>query len=55
MNDREIHEMQLKIDRGIQLAQERLVERSRLLHTTLVVAREGRVIEVQAEELALRR
>ena len=51
MNDRDIALMQQKIDQGILLAQERLVERSRLFHTTLVVAREGRVVELMPEEL----
>lgn len=43
--------MQQKIDQGILLAQERLVERSRLFHTTLVVAREGKIVELMPEEL----
>ena len=34
MSDREIKEMQRRIDQGIVLAQERLVERSRLFHST---------------------
>lgn len=51
MTDRDIAIMQQKIDQGILLAQERLVERSRLFHTTLVVAREGRVVELMPEDL----
>ena len=51
MNEREVIEMQRTIDRGIVLAQQKLVERSRLLHYTLVVARGGQVIEVQPDEL----
>ena len=51
MNEREVAEMQQRIDRGILLAQERLVERSRLFHTTLVVARGGQVVELMPEEL----
>lgn len=51
MNDREIALMQQKIDQGILLAQQRLVERSRLLQTTLVVAREGKVVELAPEDL----
>jgi len=51
MSDREIYEMQQKIDRGIVLAQERLVERSRLFHSTLVVARGGQVVELLPDEL----
>ncbi len=51
MNDREIKEMQLRIDKGIVLAQERLVERSRLFNSTLVVNRGGRVVELLPDEL----
>jgi len=51
MNDREIIEMQQRIDQGILLAQERLVERSRLFHSTLVVTRDGHVVELLPEEL----
>lgn len=51
MSDREIALMQMKIDQGILLAQERLVERSRLFHSTLVVARNGKVVELMPEEL----
>jgi len=51
MSDREVFEMQKKIDKGILLAQERMLKRSRLFHSTVVVAREGRVVEVRPEEL----
>ena len=51
MSDREIKEMQQRIDKGILLAQERLVERSRLFHSTLVVIRGGHVVELLPEEL----
>lgn len=51
MSDREIKEMQGLIDQGIVLAQERLVERSRLFHSTLVVFRKGQVVELYPEEL----
>ena len=51
MSEIEIIEMQKKIDQGILLAQERLVERSRLFHSTLVVAREGKVLELMPEDL----
>ncbi|MCR5181245.1 MAG: hypothetical protein K6C30_08565 [Bacteroidaceae bacterium] len=50
MNDREILEMQQKIDKGILLAQKRLVERSKLFNSSLVIAREGKVVELQPEE-----
>ena len=51
MSDRDIAEMQQRIDAGIVLAQERLVERSRQFNSTLVVARNGKVIEVKPDEL----
>lgn len=51
MSEREITEMQRLIDEGIVLAQERLVERSRLFHSTLVIARGGKVMEVMPDEL----
>lgn len=51
MSDKDIHIMQQRIDQGIVLAQQRLVERSRLFHNTLVVCREGHVVELLADEL----
>jgi len=51
MSDRDIAEMQQRIDEGIVLAQERLVERSRLFDSTLVVARNGQVIEVHPDDV----
>ncbi len=51
MSDREVFEMQKKIDKGILLAQERMLERSRLFQSTVVVARGGQVVEVKPEEL----
>ncbi len=51
MNEAEVDEMQRKIDEGIYLAQERLIERARHNHTTLVVAQGDRIVEVTAEEL----
>ena len=51
MNEFEIAEMQQKIDEGIQLAQQRLVDKARLFNTTLVVERDGVVVELRPEEL----
>ena len=51
MSEDEVYEMQRKIDEGIYLAQKRLVERARHNHATLIIAREGQVVEVKAEEL----
>lgn len=51
MSEDEVYEMQRKIDEGIYLAQERLIERAKHNHTTLVIAREGQIVEVSADEL----
>ena len=51
MNEREVIDMQRRIDAGIVLAQERLVERARLFHSTLVVTRGGQVVELFPDEL----
>ncbi len=51
MSEKEVAEMQQRIDIGIRLAQERMVERARLFKSTLVVAREGKVVELTPEEL----
>ena len=51
MSEAEVDEMQRKIDEGIHLAQERLIERARHNHTTLVVAQGDRIVEVTADEL----
>lgn len=51
MSDKEIREMQKRIDRGILLAQSRLVKRARHNDFRLVIFRDGQVMEVAAEEL----
>ena len=51
MDEEEIAEMQQKIDKGIQLAQKRLIERPKHNNTTLVIARNNEVVEVKADEL----
>ena len=51
MSDREVIEMQRRIDQGIILAQQRMVERARLFGTTLVVCREGQVMDLSPDEL----
>ena len=50
MSEREVIDMQRRIDEGIVLAQKRRVERSRLFNSTLIVARDGHVMEVAPEE-----
>lgn len=49
----EVCEMQRRIDEGIYLAQRRLVERARHNHTTLVICREGQVMEVSADDVRM--
>lgn len=49
MNELEVAEMQRKIDEGILLAQERLIKRAKHDNLTLVVARNGQVVELSAE------
>lgn len=51
MSDAEVAEMQRKIDQGIHLAQERLIERAKHNHTTLIISRNDKVVEVTADEL----
>lgn len=51
MSEIEVAEMQRKIDEGILRAQERLIERAKHDHLPLVVARDGEVVEIPAEEL----
>lgn len=45
MNEKEIREMQQRIDEGIRIAQERLWLRASHNRQTLVVARAGKIIE----------
>lgn len=51
MSEREVKEMQRKIDKGILVAQRRLVEKARLYNATLVIARDGEVVDVPAKEI----
>lgn len=51
MSEKEFTEMQKKIDQGILLAQERLIQRAQHDNETLVVVRDGQVVEVKPEEL----
>ena len=46
MTDKDIQRMQRRIDEGIQLAQHRLWERARRSNLTLVVCRNGKVVEI---------
>jgi len=49
MTDREIKEMQRLIDEGIRLAQQRLWERAGATQQSLIVSREGRILEMVPE------
>ena len=51
MNEREKIELARRIDKGILLAQTRLIEKAKRDNLTLVVLRNGRVMEVPAGEL----
>lgn len=51
MNEREIIELQRRIDKGILLAQTRLIERAKHEGYSLVVRRNGQVCEIPATEL----
>lgn len=46
MTDKEIRRMQRRIDEGIQLAQRRLWERAGRANLSLVVCRNGKVMEI---------
>lgn len=51
MSDKEIQELQRRIDSGILLAQTRLIERAKHEGYSLVIRRNGIVSEVPASEL----
>ena len=51
MNEREKVELARRIDKGILLAQTRLIEKAKRDNLTLVVRRNGRVMEIPAGEL----
>lgn len=53
MNDRELIELQNRIDKGILLAQTRLVERAKHEGYSLVIRKNGQVCDVPATELHL--
>lgn len=51
MTDRQKMDLVSRIDKGILLAQKRLIERAKHDNLSLVVRREGVVIEIPATEL----
>lgn len=51
MSEAEVAEMQSRIDRGIRLAQMRLIERAKHDNLSLVLYVKGSVTEVPASEL----
>lgn len=51
--DKEIRDMMQRIDEGILLAHKRLVQRAKLNGYSLVVFRNGKVLEIDAREFNL--
>lgn len=51
MGEIEIREMKAKIDRGICLAQERLIARIKRDNGYLIVCKEGKVIRLMAKDM----
>ncbi len=51
MSEIEIKQMQEKIDAGVRLAQERLVEKLKKADGELVVARNGKILKIKASEI----
>lgn len=51
MNEKELEQLQEKIDAGILLAQQRLKERVKREDGELVVMRDGKITHLSAEEL----
>ena len=51
MSEIEIKQMQEKIDAGILLAQERLIEKTKKEDGELVVVRDGKVVRIKARDL----
>ena len=51
MSEIEIKQMQEKIDAGILLAQNRLIEKTKKEDGELVVVRDGKVVRIKARDL----
>ena len=51
MNETEIKQMREKIDMGIRLARQRLIEKTKREGGELVVAQEGKIVYLQAKDL----
>ena len=51
MSEIEIKQMQEKIDAGILLAQQRLIEKTKKEDGELVVVRDGKVVRIKARDL----
>ena len=51
MSEIEIKQMQEKIDAGILLAQNRLIEKTKQEDGELVVVRDGKVVRIKARDL----
>ncbi len=51
MSENDIRQMQEKIDEGIRAAQEKLVEKVRKEDGQLIVARDGQIMAIRANEV----
>ncbi len=51
MSENEIKKLQARIDAGILLAQQRLIEQTRQEDGELVIARDGKIVRVKPEDL----
>jgi hypothetical protein len=51
MSELDIQQLQEKIDSGVRLAQQRLIERTIREHGDLVVEQDGEIMHIKAEEL----
>ncbi len=51
MSELDIQQLQEKIDSGVRLAQQRLIERTIKEHGDLVVEHDGEIMHIKAEEL----
>lgn len=51
MSELDIQQLQEKIDTGVRLAQQRLIERTIKEHGDLVVEQDGEILHIKAEEL----
>lgn len=51
MSEREKNDLQRRIDKGILLAQTRLIEKAKREHLSLIICRNGNILDIPADEL----